>query len=171
MHFALWVLIHALVMHLICILDAPCYTHSNTLSCLGLHHVPLSIVCHMFFMLCSFFLKIFFVLCLSFIFSFILHPSCIIFYPCHIFFSFPPSSWFICLFMTKRGSIYFLHFYITLVHILRGRNSISRTFVGRESHRGDAYTKKEKTFFWENLGLLCLLLSFKTLVLLISVHI
>ena len=91
----------------------------------------------------------FFVLCLSFIFSFILHPSCIIFYPCHIFFYFPPSSWFICLFMTKRGSVYFRHFYMNLVHILRGRNSTLCTFVGGEIHRGYAYIKGEKTFFYE----------------------
>ena len=130
---------------------------------LSLYHVPSSLIYHVTLCFVAFFFYVF-VLCLSFIFSFILHPSCIIFYPCHIF-SFPPSSWFICLFVTKRRSVYFCHFYITLVHILRGRNSISRTFVGGESHRGDAYTKKEKTFFWENLGLLCLLLSYKALVL------
>ena len=48
----------------------------------------------------------------------------------------------------------FRHFYMTHVHILRGRNSTLCTFVGGESHRGDAYTKGEKTFFfWENLVL------------------
>ena len=35
---------------------------------------------------------------------------------------------------------------MTHVHTLRGSNSISCTFVGGESHRGDAYTKGEKTF-------------------------
>ena len=50
----------------------------------------------------------------------------------------------------------FRHFYMTHVHIFRGRNSNSCTFVGGESHRGDAYTKGEKTFFFlENLVLLC----------------
>ena len=60
----------------------------------------------------------------------------------HILFSFPPSSWFICLFVTKRG-----------------RNSTSCTFVGGESHRGDAYTKGEKTSFYEK-NLFCLVLAY-----------
>ena len=42
----------------------------------------------------------------------------------------------------------FRHFYMTHVHILGGRNSTSCTFIGGESHRGDAYTKGEKTFFF-----------------------
>ena len=37
---------------------------------------------------------------------------------------------------------------MTLVHTLRGSNSTSFTFVGRESHRIDAYTKEEKSFFF-----------------------
>ena len=44
---------------------------------------------------------------------------------------------------------------MTHVHILRARNSTSCTFVGGGSHKGDAYTKWEKTFFWENLILFC----------------
>ena len=51
--------------------------------------------------------------------------------------------------MTKKGSVYFRHFYMTHVHTLRGSNSTSCTFVGGENHRGDAYTKGEKTFFYE----------------------
>ena len=43
----------------------------------------------------------------------------------------------------------FRHFYMTYVHILRGSNSTSCTFIGGESHRGDAYTKGEETFFYE----------------------
>ena len=42
----------------------------------------------------------------------------------------------------------FRHFYMTHVHILRGRNSTSCTFVGGESLWGDAYTKGEKTSFF-----------------------
>ena len=38
---------------------------------------------------------------------------------------------------------------MTHVHTLRGSNSTLCTFVGGESHRGDAYTKREKTFFYE----------------------
>ena len=36
---------------------------------------------------------------------------------------------------------------MTHMHILRGRNSTSCTFVEGESHRGNAYTKGEKTSF------------------------
>ena len=35
------------------------------------------------------------------------------------------------------------------VHILRGRNYTSCTFIGGEIHRGGAYIKGEKTFFYE----------------------
>ena len=42
----------------------------------------------------------------------------------------------------------FCHFFMTHVHILKGENSISCTFVGGESHRGDAYTKGEKTYIY-----------------------
>ena len=34
-----------------------------------------------------------------------------------------------------------------------GGNSTSYTFIGGESHKGDAYTKGEKTFFFEILSL------------------
>ena len=43
---------------------------------------------------------------------------------------------------------------MTHVHNLRRRNSTWCTFVGRESHREDAYTKEENTLFLENLVLL-----------------
>ena len=36
-----------------------------------------------------------------------------------------------------------------LVHTLRGCNFTSCTFVGGENHKGDAYTKEEKKFFYE----------------------
>ena len=35
------------------------------------------------------------------------------------------------------------------MHILKGSNFTSCTFVGGESHSGDAYTKREKKFFYE----------------------
>ena len=38
---------------------------------------------------------------------------------------------------------------MTHVHTLKGSNSTLCTFVGGENHRGDAYTKGEKTFFYE----------------------
>ena len=50
----------------------------------------------------------------------------------------------------------FRHFYMTHVHILRGKNSTSCTFVGEESHRGDAYTKGRKYFFRKPCFTLCL---------------
>ena len=41
----------------------------------------------------------------------------------------------------------FCHFYMTHVHILKGKYSTSCTFVEGESHKGDAHTKVEKTSF------------------------
>ena len=38
---------------------------------------------------------------------------------------------------------------MTHMYTLRGSNSTLCTFVGGESHRGNAYTKGEKTFFYE----------------------
>ena len=53
-------------------------------------------------------------------------------YSIRTFMSCPQFSLTLCLFVTKRGRVYsreytkkFFHFYMTLVHILRGRNSIS----------------------------------------------
>ena len=45
----------------------------------------------------------------------------------------------------------FRHFYMTHVHILRGRNSTSCIFVGGESLRQDAYTKEEDIFYKKTL--------------------
>ena len=63
---------------------------------------------------------------LNFIFSFILHPSCIIIFV-RTFISYPYFSLTICLFVTKRERVYsreytreFCHFYMALMHILRG---------------------------------------------------
>ena len=53
------------------------------------------------------------------------------------------------------------HFYMANVYILKERNSISCSFVGAESYRGEAYTKGGKDIFlWENLVLLCFTLCF-----------
>ena len=73
----------------------------------------------------------------------------------HIFFSFPPSSYLICLFMTKRGRVYRRVYRCVLSFLYNscahswGRNSTSCTSIGGEIHRGDAYIKGEKTFFYE----------------------
>ena len=96
----------------------------------------------MFFMLCS----IFFFMFLAYVWVSFSHLSCTChassFILVHILFSFPPSPWLICLFVTKMGS-----------------NSTSCTFVRGEIHRGDAYIKGEKTFFYEK-TLLCLVLLY-----------
>ena len=95
-----------------------------------------------------------FVFRLSFIFSFILHHSCIISYPCSYLLSFPSFLLINLSIRDKKGESIPeskpMCFVISIwhVHILRGRNSTSCIFVGGESHRGDAYTKGEKTFFF-----------------------
>ena len=102
-----------------------------------------------------------FVFCLSFIFSFISHISCIIIIV-HTFISCPRFSLTLCLFVTKREREYsreyteeFCHFYMTLVHILRGRNSISRAHLQGERYsigemhipRGRRHCVNKKTLF------------------------
>ena len=126
--------------------------------CLGLCHVPSSLTCHVYFMLCSI-LKIF----LSFVWVLFSHSSCTL----HVssstlvyiffFFSLLPFDSFV--YSWQKGREYtrlYRHFYMTHVRILRKRNSTSCTFVGGESHRGDAYTKGENKSFYEK-TLLCLL--------------
>ena len=48
---------------------------------------------------------------------------------------------------TREYTDVYRHFYMIHVHNLKGRNCTSCTFVGGESHRGDAYTKGQKTTF------------------------
>ena len=124
-----------------------CIAHSHLLhtpllplSCIGLYLTSSSQ--HVMFTFC--FVAFYFVLGLSFIFSFILHPSCIIIIV-HTFISFLHFSLTLCLFLTKRGRVYsreytkvFCHFYMTLVHILRGRNSISHAHL-----QGQRYSIEE----------------------------
>ena len=126
------------------------------MSCLGLYHVSSSLACHVYFMLCS----IFFFMFLSFFeLHFLIHLAPLMHHLLPLFiFSFlsliPLTSF---AYSCQKGREYigvFRHFYM-IVHILRGKNSTSYTFIGGESYRGDAYTKGEKTFFWENFVLLC----------------
>ena len=94
---------------------------------------------------------------LSFVWTSFSHSSCTpyvsYFTLVHIFFSFPSSFWLFCLLVTKRREYtgkytdVYHYFYMTRVHNLRGRNSTSCTFIGGENHRGDTYTKGEKTSF------------------------
>ena len=60
---------------------------------------------------------------------------------------------------TREYTGVYRHFYMTHEHILRGSYSISCTFVGVESHRGDVYTKGEKSFLFKKI-LLCLFSCF-----------
>ena len=115
-----------------------CIAHSHLLhtpllllSCIGLYLVFSSE--HIMFTL--YFVAFYFVFGLRFIFSLISHPSCIIIIV-HTFISCPLFSLTLCLFLTKRGRAYsreytrvFCHFYMTLVHILKGRNSISHAHL------------------------------------------
>ena len=75
------------------------------LPCLGLYLVSSSLACHVYFILCNIVFLRCSVFCLSFIFSFILYPSCI-FILVHIFFSFPRSFWPLCLFVSKRERVH-----------------------------------------------------------------
>ena len=91
-----------------------------------------------------------FALCLSFIFLFILHPSCIIPLLISSFLSLIPLDCFVYSWQkrgeyTKEYTGLYRHFYMTHVHTLRESNSTSCTFVRGESYRVDAYTKGEKT--------------------------
>ena len=127
------------------------------LSCIGMYLVSSSQ--HVMFILC--FVAFCFVLGLSFIFSFISHPSCIIIIS-RTFISCPHFSLTLCLFVTKKRRVYsreytgeFCHFYMTLVHILRGENSISCAHLQSERYsigemhipRGRRHCVNKKTLF------------------------
>ena len=110
------------------------HTHLLPLSCIGIDLSSSSQ--HVMSTLCS--VAFYIVLGLSFIFSFTSLPSCIIIIVCS-FISCPRFSLALCLFLTKRGRVYsreyirvVCHFYMTLVHILRGRNSISHAHLQGE---------------------------------------
>ena len=51
------------------------------------------------------------------------------------------------------------HFYMTLVHIFKGRNSILCTFVEGKFHKGNTYTKGVKTFLFKKI-LFCFVLLY-----------
>ena len=128
------------------------------MSCLGLYIVPSSLACHVYFILCS-------ILCFCLLFElyFLIHLTPLIHHTlAHIFFFLSLFSIDSFVYLWQKGGEYtrkytrvYCHFYMTHVHILRGRNSISCTFVGAESHKGDAYTKREKTSFLRKPVLFC----------------
>ena len=113
--------------------------------------VILSMSCSLCFVAC-FKMFLFFVWAL-FSHSF-LHPSYIIPLLLSSFLSLLPLDCFVYSWQ-KRGEFtgeytsLYRHFYMTHVHTIRGSNSTLCTFVRGESHRRDAYTKGEKTFFYE----------------------
>ena len=134
------------------------------MSYIGLYFVPSSLACHVYFMLHS----IFRCFCLLFELHFLIHLAPLIYHLLPLFISsflslIPLDSFVYSL--QKEGEYtreyigVYHHFYITHLHILRGGYSILCTFVGGESHRGDAYTKGEKTFFYEK-TLFCLVLPY-----------
>ena len=114
--------------------------------------------------LCS--VAFYFVFDLSFIFSFILYPSCIIIIVCS-FITCLGFSLTLCLFLTKRGRVYsrkytseHCHFYITLVHIRKGR----------DYHKGNAYTKGDNTLLIRKLCFVCFLIYFMVLWVVVSIY-
>ena len=130
-----------------------CIAHSHLLhtpllplSCIGLYLTSSSQ--HVMFTFC--FVAFYFVLGLSFIFSFILHPSCIITY-IHLFPSFllnplsiPDKKGESILQRVYRSVLSFL--YDSCAHPQGEKFNFSCTFVGGEIFRkGVAYTKGEKT--------------------------
>ena len=146
-----------------CIFNTPCHTcaffmhqsciaHSHLLhtpllplSCIGLYLA--SSPQHVMFTLC--FVAFYFVFSLSFIFSFISHPSCIIIIV-HTFIFCPLFSLTLCLFLTKRGRVYsreyirefFSFLYDSCAHPQGEKFYFSCTFVGGEIfHKGDAYPR------------------------------
>ena len=140
----------AFFMHWLCIAHSHLlHTPLLPLSCIGLHLISSSQ--HIMFTL--YFVAFYFVLGLSLIFSFISHPSCIIIIV-YTFISCPLFSLTLCLFLTKRGRVYsreyigvfLLFLYDYCAHPQREKFYFLCTFVGEELfHRGDAYTKGEKT--------------------------
>ena len=124
-----------------------------SLSCFGLHLVPSSLACHVYFMLCSIFL--------SFVWASFSYLSCtphaslplfISYFLSHIPLDSFVYSWQKGREYTREYTEVYRHLYMTHVrkHLylwLWGRNSTSCTFVERESHRRDVYTMGEETFF------------------------
>ena len=96
-------------------------------------------------MLCTIFFKVFWLL-FELYFSFMLHPSLI--FILFLFFHFFPSFFLAILSIcVKKGE--------SILESLL----VSCTFIREKFHRGDAYTKREKTFFYEK-TLFCFVLLY-----------
>ena len=185
-----------------CVFNTPCLTcaffmhwsciaHSHllhtpllSLSCISLYLVShwsipcfFILACHVYLMLCS----ILFFLLLELHFPFILHPLCIITLV-HTLISCPLFSLTLCLFLLKRERVYFFHFYMTLVHILRRRNSISHAHLSgrggggrysiREMHiaRKRRHYVNKKTLFCSIFLYVCFLVFFMVLWVMFNIN-
>ena len=120
-------------------LHTPCHPYHVMFYFMLLHHFDLiaSLACHVYFMLCSILFLRWFVLCLSFI----SHSSCTPYSSLSLILS---SSFALLLlgpfvYSWKKWKEY-CHFYMTLVHILRGRNFIGDMHIPRE--RGHLFLRK-----------------------------
>ena len=146
-----------------CVFNTPCLTCAFSMHCT---HPPLAhtfatlvmhwsipcffiLACHVYFMLCS----ILFCLLFELHFSLILHLSCIILLV-HTLISCPRFPVALCLFVSKGGRVYSRVVYRRVLSFLYDSRAhpqgqkfyFSCTFIGGEIfHRGDAYTKGEKT--------------------------
>ena len=143
----------------LCLCHALVYTLS--MSCLGLYFVSSSLTCHVYFMFCSIFLNVF-VFRLNFIFSFILHPSCIIFYPCSYLLFFPSFLLFHMSLCDKDGesipksiSVCFV-ISIWLMCTFLGREVLPRAHLYGKKAIGEKHTPRgRRHLLWENLVLFC----------------
>ena len=108
------------------------------MSCLGIYHVPSCLACYVYSMLCSIFFWCF-IFYLSFIFSFILHPLCIIFYPCSYLIFFPSFLLIHLSIHDKKGESIPVSIVISIW--------LMCIILGEENHRGNAYTKGGEDIF------------------------
>ena len=134
------------------------HTYLLPMSCIGLYLIFSSQ--HVMFTLC--FVSFCFVLGLSFIFSFILHHSCIIII-IRTFISCPRFSLTLCLFVTKRGRVYqrVLSFRYDFCAYPQGEKFyLMHIRKGRDYHRGDAYTKGEKTLIIRKICFVCFFFTY-----------
>ena len=137
-----------------------CIAHSQllhtpllSLSCIGLYLVSSSQ--HIMFTL--YFVTFLFCLLFELLFSFISHPSCIIILV-PTFISYLYFSLNLCLFVTKRGRVYrrVLSFlYDSCAHTQGEKFYLMHISRERDYHKGDAYTKGEKTLILRKLYFIC----------------
>ena len=123
------------------------------------YHVPSSLICHVYFILCNIVSLRCFIFLLSFIFSFILHPSCILSLFISSFLSLLPLD--SVIYSWQKGGAYtreyievYRHFYMTHVYIHREK-AIGEMHIPR----GRRYFFDEKTLFLFVLPYACFLIA------------